>query len=173
VLDAEEYEFETIIQQIGMVQRKATAFLGPARADSPSILLLVGERRSMVLSPLPSGAQIALFFRGTNVNTGPLRAPLADATTRLEEIFRFIAPAESLGAIPMPDWVHIPQIDTGELHLENAPKPVEPLEAKSFWDEAALEAGGFLSPGKLTFEEAERLGLAPGEKPGDPYRVLK
>jgi hypothetical protein len=35
-----------------------------------------------------------------------------------------------------------------------------------------LQAGGFLSPGKLTFDEAEKLGLAPESSPSDPYRVI-
>jgi hypothetical protein len=35
-----------------------------------------------------------------------------------------------------------------------------------------LQAGGFLSPGKLTFDEAEKLGLAPEANAGDTYRVI-
>jgi two-component system, response regulator, stage 0 sporulation protein F len=173
VLDAEEYEIETVVQSANLAQRKATSFLGTLQEASPSLLLLNGMKRSLVISPLSSGALLLLFFPH-EVDAAALRDPLARAESQLGEIFRIAPPPSESGVLPMPDWVHLQEVpQTGELHLEHATHAMEPMEAKSFWDDALLAETGFLSPGKLSFEEAERLGLAPGAKPSDPYRVLK
>jgi two-component system, response regulator, stage 0 sporulation protein F len=173
VLDAEEYEIETVLQSAYLVQRKAASLLGGLKESAPSQFLMNGTKRSLLISPLPSGAMVLLFF-SHDADTAALRVPLAHAVAQLEELFRIAPPPTESGVLPMPDWVQLQTVpQTGELHLEHAARPVEPTEAKSFWDEASLAATGFLSPGKLSFEEAERLGLAPGGKPSDPYRVLK
>ena len=100
---------------------------------------------------------------------------ISDAVRRLEKVFhtdRWMQEASS-GVVPMPDWVQQtvgggitePEWNLGE-------QLVESQEAKTFWDDAVLEAGGFLSPGKLTFDEAEKLGLAPEDGAPTPYRVF-
>jgi hypothetical protein len=137
--------------------------------------MLKGEKRTLVLTPLPNGASVALFF-SKSVSVEGLCGAIYDSVQRLEGIFRSVQPEAEAGMIPMPEWVKgsfggEKPPETGPLTMPK--KPVEPEEAKSFWDEAVLEAAGFLSPGKLTFDEAERLGLAPGEKAADPYRVLE
>jgi two-component system, response regulator, stage 0 sporulation protein F len=173
MLDTEEYEIEVVLQSANLVQRKAAGMLGAINNASPSLFLISGVKRSMVISPLPSGAMIALFF-SHDTDITAIRGALARAVSQFEELFRIAPPPTQSGVLPMPDWVQLQSVpQTGELHLEHAARPVEPTEAKSFWDEASLAATGFLSPGKLSFEEAERLGLAPGGKPTDPYRVLK
>jgi two-component system, response regulator, stage 0 sporulation protein F len=173
VLDAEEFDIETVLQSANLVQRKAALLLGGLMEAAPSLFLMNGMKRSMAISPLASGAMLLLFFPH-ETDAPALRDPLANAVLQLEEIFRIAPPPTDSGVQPMPEWVHLQEVpQTGELHLEQARRPVEPTEAKSFWDDATLEATGFLSPGKLSFDEAERLGLAPGSKPTDPYRVLK
>jgi two-component system, response regulator, stage 0 sporulation protein F len=173
VLDADEFEIETVLQSAYLVQRKAVGLLGALNSSAPSQFILNGIKRGLIISPMSSGAMVLLFF-GREADPAVVRGPLAQAVTQLEELFRIAPPPTESGVLPMPDWVQLQTVpQTGELHLEQANRPVEPTEAKSFWDEASLAATGFLSPGKLSFEEAERLGLAPGGKPSDPYRVLK
>jgi len=173
IMDTEEYEIETVMQSANLVQRKAAVLLGGLLESPPSLFLINGLKRSLAVSPLASGAMLLLFF-SNETDAITLREPLSRAVSQLDEIFRIAPPPTENGVQPMPEWVHLQEVpQTGELHLEQAQNPVEPKEAKSFWDEASLAASGFLSPGKLSFDEAERLGLAPGSKPSDPYRVLK
>jgi DNA-binding response OmpR family regulator len=175
LLDIQETELEAVLQAMAVMQRKASIFLGSQKSDAPSVYLLRREKRSMVLAPVPNGASVALLFTKP-VTVEGLSGVIKDAVGRLEGIFRSTEPQAEVGMIPMPDWVQEafggekpPQ--TQPLHMPK--KPVEPEEAKSFWDDAQLESSGFLMPGKLNFDEAERLGLAPGEKATDPYRVLE
>lgn len=175
LLDIHETELEAVLQAMAVMQRRAATFLGSQQADAPPVYMLRGEKRSMILSPLPNGASVALLF-SKPVSVEGLCGAVKEAVGRLEGIFQAKGPQAEVGMIPMPDWVQ--EAFGGEKPPETGPlnipkKPVEPEEAKSFWDTAELEATGFLMPGKLNFDEAERLGLAPGEKATDPYRVLE
>jgi len=174
LLDIKESEVETVLQAMGVIQRRASAFLGDPKMDSPSVYMVKGDKRIMVVSPIPNGASLVLLF-SKPVATEQLCGTITDSVRRLDEIYRAAAPAAEGGNIPMPAWVKEAfgvdkPPETGPLNMPK--KPVEPAEAKSFWEDADLEATGFLIPGKLNFTEAERLGLAPGEKATDPYRIL-
>lgn len=174
LLDIHETELEAVLQAMAVIQRRASTFLGGPKMDSPSVYLVKGEKRSMVVSPIPNGASLVLLF-SKPVATEPLCGMIGDSVRLLEGIFRSSKPEAKEGMIPMPDWVQ--EAFKGEKPPPTQPlnmpkKPVEPAEAKSFWEDADLESSGFLMPGKLNFDEAERLGLAPGEKATDPYRIL-
>jgi CheY-like chemotaxis protein len=176
ILDIREPELEAVLQAIAIIQRRSAGFLGPARTDTSSLYTLKGEKRTMLVAPLPNGASIVLFF-AKSVSPEGLGGAIFESVQKLEMIFRSNEPggAAEGGVIPMPDWVQAAMEggrppDTGPLNIPK--QAVEPAEAKSFWDEAVLEAAGFLAPGKLSLDEAERLGLKPGEKASDPYRVV-
>jgi two-component system response regulator (stage 0 sporulation protein F) len=175
LLDIQETELEAVLQAMAVMQRRAANFLGSQQTDAPPMYFLRGERRSMALAPLPNGASLALLFTKP-VAVDAMCGTIKTAVGRLEGIFRSAEPQAEGGMIPMPDWVQEAfngekPPETGPLHMPKT--PVEPEEAKSFWDDAELESSEFLLPGKLNFDEAERLGLAPGEKATDPYRVLE
>jgi two-component system, response regulator, stage 0 sporulation protein F len=174
LLDINESEVETVLQAMGVIQRRASIFLGDPKMDSPSVYMVKGEKRTMVVSPIPNGASLVLLFSKA-VATEQLCGTIGDSVRRLEDIYRATGPTAEGGIIPMPAWVQDAfggekPPETGPLNMPK--KPVEPEEAKSFWEDADLEGSGFLMPGKLNFAEAERLGLAPGEKACDPYRIL-
>jgi DNA-binding response OmpR family regulator len=175
LLDINESEVETVLQAMGVIQRRASAFLGDPKMDSPSVYLVKGAKRTMVVTPIPNGASLVLLFTKA-ISTEQLCGSIGDSVRRLEEIYHAAEPAAEGGIIPMPAWVQEAfgvekPPETGPLNMPKT--PVEPEEAKSFWEDADLSVPGLLMPGQLNFDEAERLGLAPGEKATDPYRVLE
>jgi hypothetical protein len=128
----------------------------------------------MVIVPMIDGPSLVLFL-SKPMPSHILNEAIAEAMHRLEHIFRTDKLLQEVSeVIPMPDWVQqAVEPAASEAPEWNISEPqVEPLEAKTFWDDAVLQAGGFLSPGKLTFDEAEKLGLAPEASPSDPYRVI-
>jgi two-component system response regulator (stage 0 sporulation protein F) len=174
VLAVMEEDMEAVQHAVAAILNRTRPFLGEIREDSPSILALSGEKRQMIITPMPSGPSLVLFLtKPTPAQT--LSDEITEAVRRLEKIFhtdRLIQEASS-GVVPMPDWVQQTvggAITEPEWNLSE--KTVEYQEAKTFWDDAVLEAGGFLSPDKLTFAEAEKLGLAPDDGAPTPYRVF-
>jgi two-component system response regulator (stage 0 sporulation protein F) len=174
VLAVMEEDMEAVQHAVAAILNRTRPFLGEIREDSPSILALSGEKRQMIITPMPSGPSLVLFLtKPTPAQT--LSDEITEAVRRLEKIFhtdRLIQEASS-GVVPMPDWVQQTvggAITEPEWNLSE--KTVEYQEAKTFWDDAVLEAGGFLSPDKLTFAEAEKLGLAPEDASNTPYRVF-
>jgi two-component system response regulator (stage 0 sporulation protein F) len=174
VLEVMEEDMEAIQHSVLAIIHRTAPFLGKIKEEPPSVIKLSGEKREMVIAPMPSGPSLVLFL-SKPVPAQILDEAVNEAVRRLEQIFHTDKLLqEASGAIPMPDWVQQamgpPAAEPPEWNI-TAPQ-VGPLEAKTFWDDAVLQAGGFLSPGKLTFDEAEKLGLAPEANPGDPYRVI-
>jgi two-component system response regulator (stage 0 sporulation protein F) len=176
ILEVMEEDMEAVQHAVLAILHRTDSFLGKIKEEPPSMVKLSGEKRDMLISPMPSGPSLVLFL-SKPVPTQILDEAVSEAVRRLEKIFHTDKLLqEASGAIPMPDWVQqamgAPAAGVPPEWNITAPQ-VGPLEAKTFWDDAVLQAGGFLSPGKLTFDEAEKLGLAPEEKPGDPYRVIE
>ena len=174
VLEVMEEDMESIQHSLAAVLHRAGPFLGKIKEDPPSVFLVSGEKRQMVVSPMPSGPSLVLFLSKATPSQ-VLCDELADAVRRLEKIFhtdRLLQEASS-GVVPMPDWVQqtVGGVTEPEWNFEK--QPAETRDAKTFWDDAVLQAGGFLSPGKLTFEEAEKLGWAPEDLADAPYRVFE
>jgi two-component system response regulator (stage 0 sporulation protein F) len=175
VLEVMEEDMEAIQHGLAAVLNRSKPFLGEIREDPPSIVSISGEKRQMIVTPMPSGPSLVLFF-SKPATAQLLHDELTEAVRRLEKIFhtdRLLEEASS-GVVPMPDWVQ-QTVGGGATEPEwnLAETGVESEDAKSFWDDAVLEAGGFLSPGKLTFEEAEKLGWAPDDGIDTPYRVFE
>jgi DNA-binding NarL/FixJ family response regulator len=174
VLEVMEEDMEAVQHAIASILHRTQAFLGVIKEDPPSILSLSGEKRQMIITPMPSGPSLVLFL-AKPIPAQTLSDEITEAVRRLEKIFhtdRLMQEASS-GVVPMPDWVQQTVgggISEPEWNLSE--KTVELQEAKTFWDDAVLEAGGFLSPDKLTFAEAEKLGLAPEDASNTPYRVF-
>jgi DNA-binding response OmpR family regulator len=174
ILEVMEEDMEAIQHSVLSILERTVPFLGKIKAEPSSVIMLYGEKRNMVIVPMPSGPSLVLFL-SKPVPAQTLDSAITEAMHRLEKIFHTDKLLQEVSeVIPMPDWV---QQSVGSAASQpeewNIAEPqVEPLEAKTFWDEAVLQAGGFLSPGKLTFDEAEKLGLAPEAKPGDPYRII-
>jgi DNA-binding NarL/FixJ family response regulator len=174
VLEVMEEDMEAIQHAVLAIIRRTNSFLGKIKKEPPSVIMLSGEKREMVIVPMIDGPSLVLFL-SKPMPSHVLNEAIAEAMHRLEHIFHTDKLLQEVSeVIPMPDWVQ----QTVEPAASEAPEwnisepQVEPLEAKTFWDDAVLQAGGFLSPGKLTFDEAEKLGLAPEASPNDPYRVI-
>lgn len=174
VLEVMEEDMEAVQHSIAGILHRTAPFLGKLKDDPPSMFLVSGEKRQMAVAPMPSGPSLVIFFSKPTPAQN-LYDELTESVRRLEKIFhtdRLLQEASS-GVVPMPDWVQQtvgggisePEWNLGE-------QSVEAQEAKSFWDDAVLEAAGFLSPGKLTFDEAEKLGWAPEDAANTPYRVF-
>jgi two-component system response regulator (stage 0 sporulation protein F) len=175
ILEVMEEDMEAVQHAVLAMLHRTESFLGKFKENPPSVIRLSGEKREMVIVPIRNGPSLVLFL-SKPVPSQVLNDAIAEAMQRLKKIFhtdKLLQEASEV--IPMPDWVQQAMGPaTSEPPQEwNITEPqVEPLEAKTFWDEAVLQAGGFLSPGKLTFDEAEKLGLAPEAGPNDPYRVI-
>jgi DNA-binding NarL/FixJ family response regulator len=173
ILEVMEEDMEAVQHAIASVIHRTQPFLGALKEDTPSFLYMTGAKRDMLIAPMPNGTSLVVFL-SKPVPVDVLNAALTDAVCRLDKIFHTDKLAqEGTGAVPMPEWVKVGMEPSPERPLNIDDVPVGPVEAKTFWDEAVLKAGGFLSPGKLTFDEAEKLGLAPGASPNDPYRVFE
>jgi DNA-binding NarL/FixJ family response regulator len=174
VLEVMEEDMEAVQHAVLAILNRTTPFLGKIKEEPPSVIMLYAEKRNMVIVPMPSGPSLVLFL-SKPVPAQTLDDAITEAMHRLEKIFHTDKLLQEVSeVIPMPDWVKQsvgPAASQPQEWNITAPQ-VEPLEAKTFWDDAVLQAGGFLSPGKLTFDEAEKLGLAPEAKPNDPYRVI-
>ncbi|MGD0805944.1 MAG: response regulator [Anaerolineales bacterium] len=174
VLEVMEEDMEAVQHAVLAILNRTTPFLGKIKEEPPSVIMLYGEKRNMAIVPMPSGPSLVLFL-SKPVPAQTLDDAITEAMHRLEKIFHTDKLLQEVSeVIPMPDWVQQSVGSAASQPQEwniTAPQ-VEPLEAKTFWDEAVLQAGGFLSPGKLTFDEAEKLGLVPEAKPNDPYRVI-
>jgi len=174
VLAVMEEDMEAVQHGVLAILNRTTPFLGKIKEEPPSEIMLYREKRNMVIVPMHSGPSLVLFL-SKPVPAQMLNDAITEAMHRLEKIFHTDKLLQEVSeVIPMPDWVKQsvgPAASQPQEWNITAPQ-VEPLEAKTFWDEAVLQAGGFLSPGKLTFDEAEKLGLAPEAKPNDPYRVI-
>ncbi len=174
VLEVMEEDMEAIQHAVLAMIHRTASFLGKIKPEPPSVIMLSGEKRQMVVVPMIDGPSLVLFL-SKPVPSQTLDAAISEAMHRLEKIFHTDKLLQEVSeVIPMPDWVkQTVGSPASEPQEWNITEPqVEPLEAKTFWDDAVLQAGGFLSPGKLTFDEAEKLGLAPEAKPNDPYRVI-
>jgi two-component system response regulator (stage 0 sporulation protein F) len=174
VLEVMEEDMESVQHSLTSIIHRTAHFLGKIKDDPPSIFLLSGEKRQMIISPMPSGPSLVIFL-SKPASAQFLCDELTDAVRRLEKIFhtdRLMQEASS-GVVPMPDWVQqtVGGVTEPEWNFEK--QEMDTRDAKSFWDDAVLEAGGFLSPGKLTFEEAEKLGWAPENFIDAPYRVFE
>jgi two-component system response regulator (stage 0 sporulation protein F) len=174
VLEVMEEDMEAVQHSIAAVLHRTVPFLGKIQEDPPSLFHVSGEKRQMIVAPMPSGPSLVVFLsKATSAQT--LFDEITDAVRRLEKVFHTdrLMQESSTGVVPMPDWVQQsvggslrePEWNLGE-------ELVEAQEAKTFWDDAMLEAGGFLSPGKLTFDEAEKLGYTPEDAAATPYRVF-
>jgi two-component system response regulator (stage 0 sporulation protein F) len=174
VLEVMEEDTEAVEHAVIAILHRTASFLGPLKEDPPSIFSVSGEKRQMIFAPMPSGSSLVLFL-SKPISAQTLSDEITEAVRRLEKIFhtdRLMQEASS-GVVPMPDWVQQtvgggisePEWNLGE-------QSVESQEAKTFWDDAMLEAGGFLSPDKLTFAEAEKLGMIPDDGASTPYRVF-
>jgi two-component system response regulator (stage 0 sporulation protein F) len=174
VLEVMEEDMESVQHSLAAVLHRTAPFLGKIKEDPPSIFLVSGDKRQMVISPMPSGPSLVLFL-SKETPSQVLCDELSDAVRRLEKIFhtdRLMQEASS-GVVPMPDWVQQTVGGVTEPEWNFDKQTVETRDAKTFWDDAVLQAGGFLSPGKLTFEEAEKLGWAPEDLANTPYRVFE
>jgi two-component system, response regulator, stage 0 sporulation protein F len=174
VLEVMEEDMESVQHSLGSIMHRTAPFLGKFKDDPQSFVSISGEKRQMIIAPMPSGPSLVLFL------TKPIPAQvlcdeLTDSVRRLEKIFhtdRLLQEA-STGVVPMPDWVQQTVGGVTEPEWNFDKQADETRDAKTFWDEAVLKAGGFLSPGKLTFEEAEKLGWAPENFVDAPYRVFE
>jgi hypothetical protein len=163
---------------------RVSTYLGSAVPED--LLCFFSDAQDLFLAPV--GASLALLLalpgRVMRQKTGDIWAAVQPATRDLLEILeRMGVPGATLKTSPLPENQPEAQAEPEELEEENLPAldeifnqatqaspKVDDLDA--FWDSLAEqgEMDGVINADVISYDQARRLGLAPGEEDENPSK---